>query len=175
METIPPELHRKIALSLTYDELLRFCSTSVRFKNICKDDKFWLDKIRFDFPNHGKFNFFKVPSDKMEIVYLWLLTELMKNDIEELKGELNYSSTREISDLEIEKSAISYQIEKLRNSGHTHSAEFRFLRKELDRVKQRLYDIDKRNKSELDKIHRKMIRYQRKIRENWPDIRLELF
>lgn len=51
METLPPDVLRKIALEMSPPDLIKFCSTEKRMNvNICDSKDFWLKKLEIDYP-----------------------------------------------------------------------------------------------------------------------------
>jgi len=52
METLSPDLLVYIAMNMDVPEILSFCETSPQFNRlICKNQKFWMNRIMTEFPN----------------------------------------------------------------------------------------------------------------------------
>ncbi len=70
--SLPNEILRKIAVSLSLEDIYSLCVTSRRFNlAICDDDRFWNEKIRKDFPNKNI-----KTKETFKKTYRSLLTEL---------------------------------------------------------------------------------------------------
>jgi hypothetical protein len=80
-----PDLIKKIALDLDYEEILNLCKVNPGLTFICLDNYFWADKIRHDYPTE---NISNVPIDKMRYKYLILLGVTLDEKIEEGKQNL---------------------------------------------------------------------------------------
>ena len=51
METLPKDVIVKLALELENEDILKLCSSSKRYNEyVCKNEKFWLNKIRKEYP-----------------------------------------------------------------------------------------------------------------------------
>lgn len=49
MESLPSDVIREIAIKLSYEDLRDYCKTNKKYGNVCKDQRFWVAKIRYDF------------------------------------------------------------------------------------------------------------------------------
>jgi hypothetical protein len=89
INSLSSDLLQKIALDLRYDEIQKWCRTSKRFKLvICDNGRFWRTKIIQDFPKEQD-KLYDIPLDKMESIYLFLLSLLIAEDAWEARYKLN--------------------------------------------------------------------------------------
>lgn len=49
---LPPDIYKLIALRLDYDSLSDYCRSTKLLNQLCVDDLFWIDKIKYDFGIH---------------------------------------------------------------------------------------------------------------------------
>lgn len=70
-DLLPNERVVDILLNLDYQYVLSACKSNRRFRSICLDERFWIDKIRFDFNldyHHILDNLSKYVGDIMELI-----------------------------------------------------------------------------------------------------------
>jgi hypothetical protein len=165
MERLPLDAKKKIAESLTYDEIINLCKTSKSMKNICTDDRFWREKILMDFPGT---RLSKVPLDKMEAKYLYLLILVMDHDLDVMVNKSNNGGFKDRDDLLQERYENWRQQERFEKKGQTDLDEYKQLQKRFDEIEIALKDWDKWFEREYHKIDAKMKLYLHNAREIWP-------
>ena len=84
-EDLPYEVLYNIVLNNNLKTILNYCSTSQYYNDICKDYKFWKDKIKLDFPEYNiKHNNFEY-----KMVYFILFEDTIREQIVLLRLNLN--------------------------------------------------------------------------------------
>ena len=67
LETIPIEVIYNILLQLPYDDIINYCRTNIKARDICNDNYFWLNKLNHDFSAKGLNGKMLVPSEYMRL------------------------------------------------------------------------------------------------------------
>lgn len=80
LSSLSPDALRKVALDLTWDEISKLCTTSKKFKPLCEDRYFWIDKIITDFKVQRS-DLTSLSLNKLKATYLDLLVDVIGNDI----------------------------------------------------------------------------------------------
>jgi len=119
MEKFGPDVLRSIALYLSLEDLLHFCSISLRFKTICNDDYFWRNKLLHDFPNvdiaNLKLKDFKPTYFDLYAEKSYIHAQAVQDSY--IYDSLYKSRQKQVEELEKQVKNIQIQIDKLREVG----------------------------------------------------------
>ena len=93
MDELSPDLQRKIALDLSYEEIINLCKSKKSLANICRNPYFWKDKLEKDFP---EINTTKLKVEEFRAKYELRIAHRLSNELKKLEEELeNEDETEE--------------------------------------------------------------------------------
>lgn len=120
---LPVEINDYILLTLPLQSLLKACQTSIYFRDICNDDKFWRDKTSIDYDQitaydkpqnlNWKEYYIKLYNSKIVPMYLFKNLDIPFQQAQ-FKGNIRIFKDEPIDDF----------IEKIYNMGEDYSKNF---------------------------------------------------